>query len=178
MFKIEVINKFGQSFYNEKETRAELEEWIAKEKINKSFGKTAGIYNESQLSQEELVGSVEIIPGENEIHNEKMYQIQDQFTYVITDITTEHNKQKKIDKKKKVKQTIWDLLDVISDINDSLNDNQLDALFSSAEYQKLLAAILSGESRLTKKYLNSYGKTIWTNKQVKDMVDLIQGAEA
>lgn len=94
MFKIEVINKLGQAFYNEKETRAELDAWLEKEKIKKSFGKIAGIYQESQLRQDELVGAVEIIPGENEIHSEKIYQIQDQFTYEITDITSQVEQEK------------------------------------------------------------------------------------
>lgn len=104
MFKISITKNNQVTNQAHFQTQAEADAWLAQEEANKSFGKPAGFYPISQLSQEEL--AQEISRKEvDELGNplmEVMVEIPAQYLVSTEDITAQVEAEKaKKDKKQK-----------------------------------------------------------------------------
>lgn len=92
-------------------SQLEADAWLAQEESNKSFGKPAGFYPISQLSQEELAQEISrkvVDEFGNEI--EPIVEIPAQYSVVISDISAEITEQKGIAKNKARIQFAMDLM--------------------------------------------------------------------
>lgn len=90
MFKMVIKNLQGTMIGGCVEnTQQEAEALIESRKLRGDYGKVAGVYNESVLSEEEKVGAVEILPEGDQLFIERQFQIQDQFTVEQVDISAQ-----------------------------------------------------------------------------------------
>lgn len=122
--------------------------WIAKETVNKSFGKPERWVSEDriQLEGEDIANSVEMIIEPTANGEVKLHKFASEFSVEIVDVTAEVAAQKKLSDRTKKRTFGEALIDKISTINDgkNLSIEQVDAFMSNSLITSLREHLWAG----------------------------------
>lgn len=169
MIKVQILNKQGTVTHGGQfETIQEANAWIGEVRPTGAWGKTSGVYNESQLSEQERIEAIEIFPEGDQQFFERQFQIQDQFTIVITDITEELAKQKRRVNRKKSQEFGAEFMELAVELNKDkflaghLSLKDLDAMDEDPKLQKIERAAWRGNIPTLKILVENYEGLYYT----------------
>lgn len=100
-----------------------------------------------------------------------LYHFAREWDVEVVDVTQEIVKQEKIKDRSEARQFCLSIIDEVASINKDLNDPQLmSTIFSTASYQGIILALLTGATATARALMVQHGPTLYSQQTVDQLV--------
>lgn len=167
MFKAKIIQSDGLETWTERQSEQELNQWIESISLTNAWGKPAGWYPITELTEEELATEIERREVESFSTTSVEVRIPAQYQIEITDITAEIEAQKQMQKALEAQSLGNQIICKVWAINDSKNLSvvEMQALFADSQLSAIERCLRNGALQTAKALIEALDSSYFSAEE-------------